>query len=245
MAVSVETVIILAGGLGTRLRELVSDVPKPMALVNGKPFLWHLFRYWESQGIQRFIVSIGYKGCVIQDYFGHTFGATHIDYVHEESPLGTGGALLNCLMAHPQSAPFVLINGDTYFEVDLVALHQRGAECEADWCLSLFPTIERTRYLLFQMNSDSTLSSEFQRKSNTTDLSDNKFANGGVYWINPASLNKVESGLVPMSLENDLIESLIKAGRRIIGYKSDGNFIDIGLPEDYLRAQNLTFFNVT
>jgi D-glycero-alpha-D-manno-heptose 1-phosphate guanylyltransferase len=242
MSMSIDTGFILAGGLGTRLRKLVSDVPKPMALVNSKPFLWHLFRYWENQGIRRFIVSIGYKGHVIQDYFGRSFGTAQIDYVLEESPLGTGGALLNCLSAHPQSKPFVLLNGDTYFEVDLFALNKRGTECKADWCLTLFPTNEKSRYLLFQINIDGTLSYDFSHQSTNIHFSDSKYANGGVYWINPASLDRISSGSFPFSLENELLESLIKAGRRIVGYRSDGPFIDIGLPADYQRSQNLPFF---
>lgn len=242
MSATVNTAIILAGGLGTRLRSVVSDVPKPMALVNNKPFLWHLFRYWSSQSIQHFIVSIGYKGEVIRNYFGDNFGSARIDYVSEESPLGTGGALLATLKSHPQTSPFVLLNGDTYFEIDLGSLNQRAIDCAADWCISLFSTTEKSRYLLFKINQDGLL---LRGSSTSTDNPDcQTFANGGVYWINPKLLCTSGLGAMPISLENTLLNAQVDAGRRIVGFCSDTPFIDIGLPSDYQSAQSLPFFSV-
>lgn len=83
--------IILAGGLGTRLRSVVSDVPKPMAVVGGRPFLSHLMDYWISQGVDGFILSVGYKAEVLQKYFGERYNGIPLFYVVEDRPLGTGG----------------------------------------------------------------------------------------------------------------------------------------------------------
>ena len=113
------TAIILAGGLGTRLRQLVSNVPKPMASVNGRPFLAHLMDYWIGQGITQFIISVGYLKESIINYFGNEYQGIKIEYSEEESPLGTGGGVLLAIKNIKSDDYFVLLNGDTFFEVDL------------------------------------------------------------------------------------------------------------------------------
>lgn len=85
------TAIVLAGGLGTRLRDAVPDLPKPMAPINGRPFLEFLFEYWRTQGVERFILSVGYRCDAIIDYFGENYRGAMIEYVLEQTPLGTGG----------------------------------------------------------------------------------------------------------------------------------------------------------
>jgi D-glycero-alpha-D-manno-heptose 1-phosphate guanylyltransferase len=242
MSKIIKTAIILAGGLGTRLRSVVADVPKPMARVNGKPFLWHLIRYWENQGIEHFVISIGYKGDVIKEYFNDSFGKARIDYVSEEFALGTGGALLACLSEHPQNEAIILLNGDSYFPVDLRALSQSAINQNADWCLSLFKTTEKNRYLLLQIDAKGNL---IREKDNDA-INNNEniaYANGGVYWLNPMSLIVQENFSFPLSLENELLENQIRSGKKIVGFQSDSPFIDIGLPADFFLAQDLPFFS--
>lgn len=111
------TAIILAGGMGTRLRSAVPDLPKPMAPIHERPFLEHQMDYWIGQGVSRFIVSVGYMKEVIMDHFGASYRATPLTYAIEEEPLGTGGGLL--LAAQGLSETFLVLNGDTFFEVDL------------------------------------------------------------------------------------------------------------------------------
>src|SRR2546425_12065025 len=114
--------IVLAGGLGTRLRSVVADVPKPMAPIGGRPFLEYLFDHWIGQGIRRFTLSVGYRHETITGHFGNAYRGVALRYVVEEAPLGTGGALLRTLGAFPGEAPVLLLNGDTYFPVDVERL---------------------------------------------------------------------------------------------------------------------------
>src|SRR3989338_2427013 len=108
-----------AGGLGTRPRKAVPDVPKPMAPVGNAPFLAHLLDYWIGRGITHAILSVGYKADVIREYFGDCYEGIPIEYAIEETPLGTGGGLLLAAERLRESGPFLVLNGDTFFEVNL------------------------------------------------------------------------------------------------------------------------------
>jgi len=110
--------IILAGGFGTRLSNILFDVPKPMAPVNGKPFLKYVFDYLLKNGITHAILALGYKAEVIQKYFGDKYKGISITYSIEDFPLGTGGAIKKALSCCNEDDVFVL-NGDTYFDVNL------------------------------------------------------------------------------------------------------------------------------
>src|ERR1700738_618916 len=113
--------IVLAGGQGTRLRAIVPDLPKPMADIAGRPFLWWLMTRLKQQGVGRVILSVGYKSEAIQDYFGTTFAGMEISYAVEKEPLGTGGAMKYAL--EKASVPQVIVlNGDTYADVSLQGL---------------------------------------------------------------------------------------------------------------------------
>ena len=110
--------VILAGGLGTRLRSVVSDVPKPMAPVGGRPFLEYQLEYWINQGISRFVLSVGYRHEAITEHFGSRYKGVELEYAVEEQPLGTGGGLLLAAEKLKQDTPFLLLNKDTYFKTD-------------------------------------------------------------------------------------------------------------------------------
>ena len=113
------TAIILAGGLGTRLRSAVPDLPKPMAPIAGRPFLAHQMDHWIGQGVSRFVLSVGYRHEAISSHFGRRFHGAAIDYVVETSPLGTGGAVKLATAGLPRDEYTLLLNGDTYFDVPL------------------------------------------------------------------------------------------------------------------------------
>ncbi len=139
------TAIILAGGAGTRLRPVVSDRPKPMALVDGVPFLQHVMDYWIAQGISSFVLSVGYMAPAITDYFGESYRGCFLSYAIEPTLLGTGGGLL-CALSHiKDDAPILVLNGDTLFAVTLDRLaafhHHKKSGCS--FCL--FQTAEQTR----------------------------------------------------------------------------------------------------
>jgi len=113
--------IILAGGFGTRLSHIVSDVPKPMAPINGEPFLKYLFDYLLKDGVSHVVFAVGYKYGAIESYFGHNYRGIKITYSIEDVPLGTGGAIKKAINCCQEEEVFVL-NGDTFFEVNLMAM---------------------------------------------------------------------------------------------------------------------------
>lgn len=231
-AQSVDTAIVLAGGLGTRLRGAVPDLPKPMAPVAGRPFLEYLLDYWVAQGIRRFILSIGYRAEAIRSHFGNAYRDARIDYAEETSPLGTGGGLLLAAQRLAGTNPVLALNGDTFFAVDLgqlVDFHQRH---QADWTFSVFRTAENGRYLGMDIAPDGYIDA-FRNERNCGE----RLANGGVYLFAPALLAATgHSPGLAVSLEDTLFPCLLANGCRFYGTEFPGSFIDIGIPEDYARA---------
>lgn len=227
--------IILAGGLGTRLRSAVPDLPKPMAPINGRPFLEYQLDYWIKQGVNRFVLSVGYRHEVIIDYFGNSYNGAEIDYVIEKIPLGTGGGLLLAAEEVGKDEPFLLLNGDTYFAVNLKELIEFSRENNADWCFSLFRTGEEGRYMGMDVSPRGQITS---LKSGTG--RPGRLANGGVYWVQPCALpvSKITSG-DKVSLEDDIFPAAMASGQRLFGIEFSGSFIDIGMPDDYYRAPDL------
>ena len=224
------TAIILAGGMGTRLRSAVPDLPKPMAPVNGRPFLEHQMDYWIEQGVSRFVVSVGHMKEVIMDHFGADYRLTPLTYAIEDEPLGTGGGLL--LAAQGINEPFLVLNGDTFFEVDLAELLKFHTEHFSEWTFSLFRANEAGRYMGMDVKADGEIAS---LKSGTG--APGRLANGGAYLISPTVLAKAK--LVPgqkLSLEDGVIPAFVTQGGKLYGLEFSGAFLDIGLPKDYFRA---------
>jgi D-glycero-alpha-D-manno-heptose 1-phosphate guanylyltransferase len=255
----VNTAIVLCGGLGTRLRSVVSDLPKSMADIQGTPFLEHLLRYWIKQGIQRFILCVGYKADLIINYFGNLYGDAEILYSSEQIALGTGGALLKAKNQYNLVDPFILINGDTFFAVNLDSLNNFAIKNNADWCFSLFQSKELSRYLPIMikndgsliLNSGETKERKLQELKKINNLSNRleiegrlQACNGGVYWIKPKKLDYlVDKKFQNCSLENELIPLAIKFRQHLYGLVFNELFIDIGIPEDYIRAKKIDFYN--
>ena len=229
----VNTAIILAGGLGTRLKKVAPNTPKPMAIINGRPFLEYQMEYWINQGITRFILSVGYLKDLIINHFGDSFNGASIEYVVESKPLGTGGGML--LAAKNITETFIVLNGDTYIEVDLNSLYKFHDKLKSDWTFALFRTSDFNRYLAMDISSRGKILSF---NSNTTKKSG--LVNGGVYLIEPSTLNLLNfNSVYESSLENQLLPNLLKNGAKLFGQECTGRFIDIGLPEDYYRAESI------
>lgn len=229
------TAIILAGGLGTRLRNTVPDLPKPMAPINGRPFLEHQLDYWIGQGVKRFVLSLGYRHQAISGHFGASYRGAALEYAIESSPLGTGGGLLLAAEKLCGEAAFLVLNGDTYFEVDLAALCNFHAGNRADWTFALFSSAEPGRYTGMEIAADGRIASLTAGAG-----SPGRLANGGVYLLNPQTLRS--GGWKPgdkVSLEDDILPAALAAGRRLYGLECSGTFVDIGVPQDYSRAQCL------
>lgn len=228
---SVSSAIILAGGLGTRLRSAVPDLPKPMAPINGRPFLEHQLDYWIAQGIEDFILSVGYKHDIITEHFGEQYRNTSLRYVIESEPLGTGGGLLFAIsQARPQKSPFLVLNGDTFFNVSLSVLSEFHYSQQSDCSFSLFRSKESDRYMGIQIAQDGEV------LSLRSGAKEGLF-NGGVYLVNLDSLISCQFPLrKKLSLEDDLITDMKFFGKRLFGLESKGQFIDIGIPKDYFRT---------
>lgn len=224
-------VIILAGGLGTRLRAVVPDLPKPMAPIRGRPFLEHQMDFCISQGATRFILSVGYKKEIIEAHFGARYKNCEIDYAREETPLGTGGGLLLAL-AQAQSASVIVVNGDTFFDVSFTQLAARHQAAKAVATLALRRIAHNDRYGEVVLNSSDEITQFTSEPSGETGL-----INGGVYLLDRAALLALtwRPG-DKVGLEQEIFPALLKSDHKMAGLVSDGVFIDIGVPQDYERA---------
>lgn len=225
--------IVLAGGLGMRLRATVPDLPKPMAPVNGRPFLERLLDYWLQQGVTRFVLSVGYKHEAITRHFGSTHRGVPVSYAVEDRPRGTGGGLLLAAGSLAAAGPFLVLNGDTYFEVSLEDLHRFNTLRRADATLALFRSPRHGRYTGLKIGkAGEVLSLGTGEKSG--------LANGGVYLMERVML---EGGSwpssSPLSLEEDILPFALRAGKRVFGLECANRFLDIGVPEDYAKAADV------
>lgn len=231
-------VIILAGGLGTRLRSVVADVPKCMAPVGGKPFLWYLLKYLTKYPISRVILSVGYLREVIFDWIkGHQQEFPfEFDYAIEEEPLGTGGGIK--LALSKASDPYVVIlNGDTFFDVELDVLCQLHDRNKKDITLALKLMRDFNRYGTVSLDTMHGTIVSFNEKQ----YCDEGLINGGVYVINRNA--PVFEGLPDrFSFETAVLEPQC-AVQNLQGIVQDGYFIDIGIPEDFEKA-NYEFPNL-
>jgi D-glycero-alpha-D-manno-heptose 1-phosphate guanylyltransferase len=214
--------VVLAGGLGTRLRAAVSDVPKPMAPVGGRPFLERLLDYWIAQGVRRAVLAVGYMHDRIRQHFGDEYRGCAIAYSVEDQPLGTGGALLHALPL-VKSNTFLALNGDTYFAVPLEALADFHRQRDADVSMSLFRS-DNPRYTGVSLNPD----------GRVTGFGGAGLVNGGVFLFRRAALEGLPAKVA--SLEKDVLPGMKGA---IYGCVFDVPFVDIGLPEDWRAAANI------
>lgn len=240
LTMSVSSAVILAGGLGTRLRSAVPDLPKPMAPIDGRPFLEYQMDYWLAQGIEHFVLAVGYRHETITAHFGERYRDARVDYVVERTPLGTGGGMLLAFEHLAPDQPFLLLNGDTYFAVDLAALDRFARSNDSDWCFSLFRTSETSRYLGMDVSEQGRI-----QALKSSENGPESVANGGVYWIHPRALRALQaaderlSGGAVLSLENDLFQRALDSGQRMFGIEFAGSFIDIGIPDDYRRSASV------
>ena len=229
----VTTAIILAGGLGTRLRETVPNLPKPMVPIHNRPFLEHQMDYWIEQGITQFILSVGYLKDLIINHFGNSYRGVSIEYAEETSPLGTGGGLL--FAAKNLNETFLVLNGDTFIEVDLDSLYEFHLKINSNWTFVLFRTNEFDRYMVMSVSPKGEILS-----LNSPELVSSGLANGGVYLIEPSALDLLGAKIQEnTSLENQLLPNYISNGGQLFGQECKGKFIDIGLPEDYFKASDI------
>ncbi|MES2848708.1 MAG: nucleotidyltransferase family protein [Bacteroidota bacterium] len=221
--------IILAGGLGTRLRSVVSQLPKCMAPVAGKPFLHYVICYLQKQGVENFIFSIGYLSEAIENFLAENYPLLNYQLSVEEEPLGTGGAIyLACKKANAKNV--LALNGDTLFAADINALLNFHVGKKSECSLALKPMQQFERYGVVKLDSNNCIKS-FQEKK----YYDEGLINGGVYVINKEMFLS-RSFPEKFSFEKDYLEAMVKENK-FYGLEQDEYFIDIGIPEDFERAQ--------
>ncbi len=223
--------IVLAGGFGTRLQKVVSEVPKSMALVNQRPFLEHLFDYLILQGVTKVVLSVGYKHEVISGHFGNQYGALSVQYAIEMEPLGTGGGIRLALWKVDGLRALVM-NGDSLFRLDYRALMDFHLKKKADATLALRKLDDTGRYGRVSINKARRITG-FEEKGTSSGPG---LINGGVYIIEKYFLLEPEFR-GRFSMEKDCFERYFPHSK-MYGFPSEGYFRDIGIPEDYLKAQH-------
>jgi D-glycero-alpha-D-manno-heptose 1-phosphate guanylyltransferase len=220
--------IILAGGMGTRLQSVSGGLPKPMMPVCGKPFIEYLFRMMHDAGIKRTILSLGYKPEIFQEYLGTCFNGMSLTYCIEETPLGTGGALGRAI-AYTEENNLVVLNGDSYINVDIADIFSYHVTEHGDITIALKYLDDCSRY-----GSVSTAGSriiEFREKG----FSGSGYINSGVYIVNRRIAEDIPIDSAS-SLETDFLAKRV-GDYKMLSVISNRFFIDIGTPDDYLRAQ--------
>jgi D-glycero-alpha-D-manno-heptose 1-phosphate guanylyltransferase len=222
--------IVLAGGFGTRLQTVVKDVPKPMAEINGFPFLKYLLDSLNRQGVTTVILSVGYKQEIIKDYFQDHYLDMQVLYASEYSPLGTGGAIIQALKLTTDNDVYVL-NGDTFFDVDLMLMKKLYIETKADITLATKRMQDFDRYGTVKIKMGRVIA--FEEKQYRAE----GFINGGVYLIKKELFNLFQLE-TKFSFESDFLEKKLQQ-LTVTAFKSDGYFIDIGIPDDYYHASTV------
>lgn len=220
--------VLLAGGLGTRLRAVVSDRPKPMALIGEKPFMEYVVQELARHEIKDIIFAVGYKGSMVEEYFkdGSDFGI-HASYAYEEELLGTAGAIKNAGKYVTEDSFFVL-NADTFYRMDYGRLTALQKEENLDMALVLRQVPDISRYGEAVLSGNRVTG--FNEKSSESRPGT---INGGVYLMKRELLSEIPERKV--SLENEMIPRWMLEGRKLGGFVNDGYFIDIGVPEDYFK----------
>jgi D,D-heptose 1,7-bisphosphate phosphatase len=227
--------VILIGGAGTRLGTLVKDLPKPLLPVAGRPFVEHLLYVLSRHGIRDVVLLAGYRAEAVERSYGAGSGAAarlgvEITVVTEPSALGTAGALTHA--RHLLDDEFLLLNGDSLFDFNVLDLPLPAAAGSARTLLTMALRFvpDARRYGVVEQTDGHVTA--FREKSRTAGAG---LVNGGVYWVSRSVLDLIKR--TPCSLEQEILPSLVAAGR-VSAKVYDGYFVDIGIPEDFARAQH-------
>jgi len=222
--------IILAGGFGTRLKHIVNDVPKPMAPINDIPFLSFLMKKMSDIGIKHIVLSTGYLHEKIESWYNHSFEGMKISYARETEPLGTGGAILFAL-EKTTTENILILNGDTLFDIDFEYFDNFFHTKKTLLAVALRKLEDVSRYGSVSIDNNSKIIS-FAEKNKTTGEG---LINGGIYLLNKSWLKNLNLPKL-FSFEKEILEKLYKE-LDFYGLPFNNYFIDIGIPEDYERAQ--------
>lgn len=227
------TAVVLAGGFGTRIRHLLPDVPKPMAIVVHRPFLEHVVRYTSGFGLRRFLLSTGYRSEVIEAHFARDpVPGVSVQCVREAEPLGTAGGFLNAVRANTGCVPdaWLVLNGDSLAFADLGALTDALDSGGWDAAILALRVSDAARYGSLEAAPDGTLI-RFSEKRPGKGL-----INAGVYLFRAAALGHFSPEL-RLSFETEVFPALIAAGCRVLVHPVEAPFLDIGTPESLATAE--------
>ncbi len=224
--------LLLVGGLGTRLRSVVPSAPKPLAAVGKKSFLELLIRQLKHQGIRRVILCTGYLADQVEREFGDGRALDlEITYSKELEPLGTAGAVRLAQSHLSGASEFLVMNGDSFLEIDLRRFIQFHRDRHALVSVAVVRVEDSSRYGTVQVDSNQKVIG-FLEKTGSTGPG---WVNAGIYVFSPEVLQYIPEGR--SSLEKDVFPRLL--GKGVYALEHSGMFIDIGTPEDYTKAQQL------
>jgi NDP-sugar pyrophosphorylase family protein len=220
--------VVLAGGMGTRLRSVVADLPKVLAPVAGRPFLTYLLDQVADAGIQRVVLSTGYLAEQFADVIGGRYRNIQIVYAHEEQPLGTGGAIrFACGFADADQ--LLVMNGDSYCDADLPSYIDWHVDGGNDVSLMLAKVNDTSRYGTVEMDEGGRITAFIEKRPESTAAC----INAGIYLFRRAMLEQFPNG--PSSMERDVFPVWLRE-RSMMGWVTEAEFIDIGIPSDYQRS---------
>jgi len=222
--------IILAGGMGTRLRGVVSDRPKVLASVNHRPFITYLLDQLAEVGVESVVVSTGYKAEMVEAQIGSSYSGLRVRYSRENETLGTGGGM-KLALCRTDSDPVLVLNGDSYCAVDLRGLVDFHQFKNASVTLTLAQVADSSRFGRVETEQDGSVIC-FEEKGGSHSVG---WINAGVYCMRREVLEAIPQGQ-SVSVEREIFPTLIS--KNLYGFKSDGKFLDIGTPESYAAAED-------
>lgn len=222
--------LVLAGGLGTRLRPVVGDLPKVLAPVAGRPFLEHVLADLDAQGFRHVVLAVGFRSETVVAHFGATFGRLRLAYSEEREPLGTGGAVkLGLEVALP--GPCFVLNGDTWLDLDYAEMLRLHLATEARVTMAVRAVADVARYGAVEIRGGRV--TRFAEKGATGA----GHINAGIYLLDRTLFAGLDLPSA-FSLERDFLAPRIGA-LAPVPFATEGRFVDIGVPEDFARAQGM------
>jgi len=226
--------VVLAGGFGSRLAHITKDMPKPMAPVKNAPFLEYVLDHLVHCGVQEIVLAVSYKWQQIRDCFGDRFEGVPMRYSIEEQPLGTGGAIQQAL-EQLQAQDVIVVNGDTLFPVDIKGMFSLHEKHHALLSMAVKRVPDAQRFGRLLVDADNRVTAFLEKGEGGSGL-----INGGVYVIN-RELFQIAEFPQRFSFESDVLEKKLR-DIKPLAFLSDAYFIDIGIPEDYQRAEQEVSF---
>ena len=226
------TAILLAGGLGSRIRPLFPDIPKPMIPIAGLPVIEWIVRLWALQGVRHFVLSTGYLGEVIEQYFRELaeLSSLQIQCVREQSPLGTGGGVAFAVQVVAVHDALLIGNADSLSSVDIASCFKEFTVRRADVLIGTAFHKDTAQYGSVEVGRDNNICS-FREK-----VGGPGFVNAGVYLMRKDLLPRFASGAL-VSMERGIFPTLLKEGAAFVAHPIQGEFLDIGTPAGYTAAE--------